>query len=199
MSLGFGQYITSSEKLSYIVKIQNAFTFSQKLNNTLKFAKNSQLSHDKKYYFKIRFSKTEFINNITIKLVNNEGKFQILDNFRILQRNELSDKHIWETIVTINLLNYDFLTIENDNNSVESKDVELEVYNVLNILDEINKPNIYKIGVQGKPNQLLCLNGYPIRINNSGLFEYENTKDNITFLGIDSNEEVIIDYQYKEV
>ena len=71
---------------------------------------------------------------------------------------------------------------------------------IKNIVKDINK--IVKIGVQGPPSLLMCINGEQIRIGKTGIFEINEDNVSISFVGfipkIKNNvlEYFIMDYEY---
>ena len=75
-----------------------------------------------------------------------------------------------------------------------------EIYNIINYLNTSieNKGTLKQIGVQGPPGLLMSINGEPIRIGRSGLYEINNGI-NTTFIGfiVEADEKYfILDYQY---
>lgn len=80
------------------------------------------------------------------------------------------------------------------------------VYKINNL---INGKVFNKIGIQGPPGLLCCINGEGIRVGPSGIYELKNSNYNINFIGIipkistDSSGKInydrfIIDYQYDD-
>lgn len=82
-----------------------------------------------------------------------------------------------------------------------------EKYEIRNIIDIISGVSAFnKIGVQGPPGMLMCINGEDIRIGPSGIYEINNGYK-ITFLGFivksspyapDQLDYFIVDYQYPD-
>lgn len=77
-----------------------------------------------------------------------------------------------------------------------------EIYNVLST---IGVDSIKKIGVQGPPGLLMCINGEEIRVGRSGIYEMVEDVD-VTFIGFiikdsiqtpDKKDYFILDYQYE--
>lgn len=54
-----------------------------------------------------------------------------------------------------------------------------------------------KIGVQSRPGLLMCINGEPIRIGRSGVYEINNGYP-VQFFNIPSNDSFILDYAYND-
>lgn len=68
-----------------------------------------------------------------------------------------------------------------------------------NILSEIGVNKIQKLGIQGPPGLLMCINGEQIRVGRSGIYEMAYNIP-IDFMGFavdgDANKYFIMDYQY---
>ena len=78
--------------------------------------------------------------------------------------------------------------------NIDSNSVHL--YNIRNILmEDIKQPSLVKIGVQGPPGFLMCINGEEIRVGRSGIYEITNGYK-VNFIGFVSNDYFIMDYQY---
>ena len=76
-----------------------------------------------------------------------------------------------------------------------------QVINIINSL-QINSQNtaLSKVGIQGPPSLLMCINGEQIRIGKNGIYEINNTIQ-VTFLGFipkSASEYFIVDYEYGE-
>ena len=76
-----------------------------------------------------------------------------------------------------------------------------QVVNVINSL-QINSQDIAlsKVGIQGPPSLLMCINGEQIRIGKNGIYEINNSIQ-ITFLGFipkSASDYFIVDYEYGE-
>lgn len=87
---------------------------------------------------------------------------------------------------------------------VSSEIVVAEVKNIMNNLANAGLHQLTKIGVQGPPGLLMCINGQPIRVGPSGIYEIKSNYK-ITSIGFvvfnddDSNSKknyFILDYQY---
>lgn len=79
-----------------------------------------------------------------------------------------------------------------------------ECYLIKNILNDIAQENqatssieFLKIGIQGPPGMLMCINGQEIRVWPNGIYEIKNGYK-ISFLGfiVPENSSFILDYQY---
>ena len=75
-------------------------------------------------------------------------------------------------------------------------EMSLSLYTVKNILEYIGADSLIRIGIQGNPGTLICINGEPLRISSSGIFELNNLRILINSIGIIPKEKgfFIIDY-----
>ena len=88
-----------------------------------------------------------------------------------------------------------FVLGENEENDSE----DFKVYSITNKKPESVK-SFNKIGVQGPPGLLMCINGQEIRVGPSGIYETRNGYK-INFIGFivkDNRDNFILDYQYQE-
>ena len=80
-------------------------------------------------------------------------------------------------------------------------DSEIIVADIVNIMNNLSTGihQLTKIGVQGPPGLLMCINGQPIRIGPSGIYEIKNNYK-ITSIGFvvfnNDSKYFILDYQY---
>ena len=82
-----------------------------------------------------------------------------------------------------------------------NKDVPVILSSVVNILknETLNLDSIFKLGIQGDAELIVCVNGEPIKLGKSGVFEVYREDFNIYSVGfiIDSKErKFIMDYCY---
>ena len=88
-----------------------------------------------------------------------------------------------------------FILGENEENNSE----DFKIYSITNKKPE-NVKSFNKIGVQGPPGLLMCINGQEIRVGPSGIYETRNGYK-INFIGFivkDERDNFILDYQYQE-
>lgn len=81
----------------------------------------------------------------------------------------------------------------------ESDSEDFKIYSITNKKPESVK-SFNKIGVQGPPGLLMCINGQEIRVGPSGIYETRNGYK-INFIGFivkDDRDNFILDYQYQE-
>ena len=81
----------------------------------------------------------------------------------------------------------------------ESQNVVLSSVN--NILAQNNVDSAFKLGIQGSPSLITCINGEPIRLGQSGVFEIYREDFDIYSVGFiikpeDENKNFIMDYCY---
>lgn len=88
-----------------------------------------------------------------------------------------------------------FILGENEENNSE----DFKIYSIINKKPESVK-SFNKIGVQGPPGLLMCINGQEIRVGPSGIYETRNGYK-INFIGFivkDNRDNFILDYQYQK-
>lgn len=177
------------------------------------------------YYLNFSVKKMNSIQNFYLKLKNltqsddddfSENNEQIIAEFTVPQSTIEDDWTDFEIIIapnkTYGQLYWDLRrTISNDYLSTSDMQVEgaigrkmIIVINqfaiIKNIVKDINK--IVKIGVQGPPSLLMCINGEQIRIGKTGIFEINEDNVFISFVGFipkvknDILEYFIMDYEY---
>lgn len=162
----------------------------------------------------IPYSVNENTNNlfrtVTLKLQNKSGSLitaeQFIDELKISLNSSIK-YHI--SIIFKPIQNFsDFVFLVNRTSSDaaiqdtavrQSKILTLDsikIYKINNGLTNNNIAKIYKMGIQGTPGLLMCINGEAIRIGPSGIYEIKNGYK-ITFLRFikrKSNEHFIVDY-----
>lgn len=97
----------------------------------------------------------------------------------------------------------DYMTQNPDGTGGRLTQIEVDRYSSLrNIINDINASTgaekLLKIGVQGVPGQLMCINGEGIRIGRTGIYEINNgfIVEFISFILTDNDNFFIMDYQY---
>lgn len=176
------------------------------------------------YYLNFSVKKMNSIQNFYLKLKNltqsdddfSDNNEQIIAEFAVPQSTIEDDWMDFEIIIAPNKaygqLYWDLRrTISNDYLSTSDMQVEGAIGRkmtivinqfaiIKNIVKDINK--IVKIGVQGPPSLLMCINGEQIRIGKTGIFEINEDNVSISFVGfipkIKNNvlEYFIMDYEY---
>lgn len=176
------------------------------------------------YYLNFSVKKMNSIQNFYLKLKNltqsdddfSDNNEQIIAEFTVPQSTIEDDWADFEIIIapnkTYGQLYWDLRrTISNDYLSTSDMQVEGAIGRkmtivinqfaiIKNIVKDINK--IVKIGVQGPPSLLMCINGEQIRIGKTGIFEINEDNISISFVGfvpkVKNNilEYFIMDYEY---
>ena len=184
----------------------------------------SKMNKQNYYYLNFSVKKMNSIQNFYLKLKNltqsdddfSDSNEQIIAEFTVPQSTIEDDWTNFEIIIapnkTYGQLYWDLRrTISNDYLSTSDMQVEGAIGRkmtivinqfaiIKNIVKDINK--IVKIGVQGPPSLLMCINGEQIRIGKTGIFEINEDNVSISFVGfipkIKNNilEYFIMDYEY---
>lgn len=186
----------------------------------------NQLQYGNSYYVKIGFKRLDTIQSIAISLQNTSqanDDVQYLNTIVIPAQDETNNKTVIvelafspnasydQIMLTLQRTAYDY-TITNqyntsgrvlDINTDEGITVVAQFFNVVSILGTNNKP-LRKIGVQGPPGLLMCINGEDIRIGPSGIYEIKSDYkiNSIGFVvresdqTLDRRDYFILDYQY---
>ena len=184
----------------------------------------NKLNKQNYYYLNFSVKKMNSIQNFYLKLKNltqseddfSDNNEQIIAEFTVPQSTIEDDWTNFEIIIapnkTYGQLYWDLRrTISNDYLSTSDMQVEGAIGRkmtivinqfaiIKNIVKDINK--IVKIGVQGPPSLLMCINGEQIRIGKTGIFEINEDNVSISFVGfipkVKNNilEYFIMDYEY---
>ena len=231
MSFNFGQfrrdqlavekYISSIEYEEQNYQRTEGTVIQQKFIDKM-LVLNAPLSNTKSYYLQIEIDRVQLQQNFSLMLKKstNDTTYQIIENFYvnpIVDQNE-EEKEIFEFIITPNTENYDqiifYLLRNNSDYQLDNKDGTYGRKPLINILSfgevknllesPINHSPLIKIGVQGPTGMLMVINGEPIKIGPSGVYEINNGYKIKTFgaiiknnpLSTDDKEYFILDYQY---
>ena len=171
---------------------------------------HTSVSSSKGYYIKLKIYKQATTQNITIKM---EDTNTIVRNGQLIDMIEIpagdpTDFYIFEKVFMPNR-NCNQIKIELDRNpadyevnpnrpNVYGRIVNLEVLSFAEVKNIIPY-RLKRIGVQGTPGLLMCINGEQIQIGKSGLFEI-NIDYSISYFGVvlekDSDKVFLLDYQY---
>lgn len=165
------------------------------------------LNNQNCYYLK--FAVKQISNSdqaFSLKLENNLTE-QLIEEFSIKKG---SGTKYFETIIAPNS-NYEKIVWElkrtrEDYSGTSSRKmtVTVQTYGILtNIISSINYSglkSLKKVGIQGPPSMLMCINREPIRIGRSGI--YEINKNNISINSISfmpkKNDYFIMDFEYQK-
>lgn len=177
------------------------------------------------YYLKFEvFQSPTYIQDFTIKLKSDDVTVEDVQEIKTFSVKKGTESTIFELIFTpnstynqlvfeLNRLALDFY-ISNGDTSGRIMDVKiLQFDRVTNVISSylVNKfsglKTLKKIGIQGPPGLLFCLDGEEIRIGRSGIYELYNEEITISYLGFiikesdslsggDGKEFFIMDFKY---
>lgn len=218
--------ISNDFVIQYFQERLNELTSTVFFENAYYDFSNTGNKMNKQNYYYLNFSvkKMNSIQNFYLKLKNltqsdddfSDNNEQIIAEFTVPQSTIEDDWTDFEIIIapnkTYGQLYWDLRrTISNDYLSTSDMQVEGAIGRkmtivinqfaiIKNIVKDINK--IVKIGVQGPPSLLMCINGEQIRIGKTGIFEINEDNVSISFVGFipkvknDILEYFIMDYEY---
>lgn len=138
--------------------------------------------------------------NISAASNSNNEEFEIFEV--VFSSNTTYNQIVWE--LQRNMLDYQIQEKTDDNSENVSgrvaKIVIIEFAEINNIIDIIPKDDIdylTKIGIQGPPSLLMCINGQQIRLGRNGIYEINNGI-HINFIGFipHENDYFLMDYEY---
>ena len=180
---------------------------------------------EQNYYIKIKIKRIDSDQTITLRLAYKQDSatvdtYQFVDSYTIFTATTTEENQyaVIEAIVQsnsayqqlniiLNRTSADFL-IENQREGAIGREIVITDYEIHQLRNLIDK-KCTKIGVQGPPNMLMCINGEGIRIGPSGIYEIKNGYI-INFIGVvpkrsrDSTGQLgrdnfLIDYQYEDI
>lgn len=218
--------ISNDFKIQYYQERLSELTSTVFFENAYYDFSNTGNKMNKQNYYYLNFSvkKMNSIQNFYLKLKNltqSDDDFsgnneQIIAEFTVPQSTIEDDWTNFEIVIapnkTYGQLYWDLRrTISNDYLSTSDMQVEGAIGRkmtivinqfaiIKNIVKDINK--IVKIGVQGPPSLLMCINGEQIRIGKTGIFEINEDNISISFVGFVPKvkngilEYFIMDYEY---
>lgn len=196
MGIKIEQY-RKQNSFSYITK-QNILEEPYQEGSKIAFKFSTFLNISKPYYFKIKIKKQNSTQSITVMLQqtieNSSSNVQKIGGYKVAKQSTNDEYVIYENILKPTLSSYNYIVCSSDS-TLSTSDIEIEIYEIYNVLNALSISTLNKIGVQAKPGQLMCINGQPIRVNKSGLYELNNI--DINFIGfIPTENNFILDYQY---
>lgn len=229
MSFNFGQFrrdqLSVDNYTSAIEYVKQ--NYQRKTGTTVqkKFIDNmivitTPMDNTKSYYLQITINKLSSQQDFSLllKKSSDDNANQIIDTFSVSSDPDENGTETFEFIITPNL-DYDqivfYLTristdyqLSNEDDGSYGRKSTIEILNFSQIKDllstSINHTPLVKIGVQGPTGMLMIINGEPIRIGPSGIYEINNGYKIKTFgviiknnnLSTDGKEYFILDYQY---
>lgn len=96
----------------------------------------------------------------------------------------------------------DYMTINEDESHGRKLNMEVNTFSTLvNIIPLTGAQSLYKVGIQGQPGLLMCINGEAIRIGRTGIYEILNNSVKVTSICFvvssnDADDYFVMDYQY---
>ena len=204
----FGQFKSNSQDVTFVTNINNinisqieveslySINESNFINKCIQMTFNENLS----YYLNFSVEPLSTDQIFSLKLINDPN---------VLDRQEVPSSQQpvnFEIIISPNT-NYSMLIWElqrigvdyTDENGGRKMNVTMNKFQIItNLLNNnISSTQLKKIGIQGPPSMLMCINRQQIRIGKSGIYEINNGM-NINFIGFipKQNDFFIMDYQY---
>ena len=176
----------------YCISINNS-------NNLINMNEKDEFLYTKSYYlnFAIKqssnYSQKIFLKLKNVSNMNTSLRQQLIQTFVVTQSLEGQEKYIsFEVIVSPNedfpYLVWELQRIAEDYREDNPRKIEiknLQIYEINNQNPRGSAP-LQKIGIQGPPLMLMCINKQPIRIGRSGIYEVNNGID-INFIGFINN------------
>lgn len=178
-----------SEDLGTVV-IENQERTNQTFGTTLSFidkiATNITVNNQNCYYLHFTVKRMSTKQNFYLKLINTSATGaiteQLIDTYEVPKGSSSSVVH-FETIISPNAT-YNGILWElqrnNDDLSGIKRVMNVTVNNftqLKNILSTLNIQRLTKVGIQGPPSLLMCINREPIRIGRNGIYELNNGID----------------------
>lgn len=135
--------------------------------------------------------------NISKASNSNSEEFEIFEV--VFSSNTTYNQIVWE--LQRNMLDYQIQeTIDDNNESISGRIAKIDIIEfaeINNIIDIIDIDYLTKIGIQGPPSLLMCINGQQIRLGRNGIYEINNGI-HINFVGFvpHENDYFLMDYEY---
>ena len=197
---------------SYLVnppsKIIQITTYSTELyQGVLRFDDkllSAPLQKGVQYYIQIKIRCKDVAQYVMFYLTDSQvedrqmiGQYAVARKSNASILNEQDQYALFSFIVTpFRNYNYILIQLERNNTNILNNNLEVDViaYNYLKIRNLLD-PNqeVVKIGIQGPPGLLLCINQEGVRIGPSGIYEIKNSQINVSFFGIPITKNQLID------
>ena len=171
---------------------------------------HASLSSSKGYYIKLKIYKQATTQNIIIKMEDgaNPSKGGQLIGEITVPSGDSSDYYIFEKVFMPSR-NYNKVRIELERSAIDyvPNENQANIYGrIVNVdvlsfaeVKNIIPYRLKRIGVQGTPGLLMCINGEQIQIGKSGMFEI-NIDYIVSYFGVvlepNSDKIFLLDYQY---
>ena len=171
---------------------------------------HASLSSIKGYFIRLKIYKQSTVQNINIKMEDTNAITkggQLIGSIEI-PAGDSADFYIFEKVFMPNR-NYNQIKIEleRNTNDYEKNPDRINIYGrIINMevltfaeVKNIIPYRLKRIGVQGTPGLMMCINGEQIQIGKSGIFEI-NIDYTISYFGVviekNSEQVFLLDYQY---
>ena len=220
-------YLTSiNASLSEITVQSNDFLAAYNFKDCAITLLSEVFTYGKNYYIRLGIARPEdYDQKITFSL-KSQLNSQIIDSV-VIPKKELADSinntvivelvfspnaPYDQLILSLQRISYDY-TIQDPQDGSYGRKIAialdgnnreiLKVTQINNVLPFIGRNELNKIGIQGPPGLLMCINGQGIRIGPNGIYEIKNNYI-ITFIGFvvensnssNNRDYFILDYQY---
>lgn len=175
------------------------------------------LNNKKCYYLKFKVQQQDTIQKFYLKLKNNQNSnsgTQLIEEFTV-NAGPKNSYNYFEVIISPNNNGYnqiiwelqriteDYSIINEDDSTINGRIMKITIQTygqLINLIPSLglgDSSSLTKIGIQGPPSLLMCINREPIRIGRSGIYEINNGV-NISFISFvpKENDNFIIDYEY---
>ena len=170
---------------------------------------SSNFSIEEKYYVKIKIQAGTKINRIKVYLKDRQNKkrSQYLEDWSVGAK---QDEIFYLEVIATPDSDYSTILLQiEDGESLTILEEGTLIVPIKNVIEDFeDTDSVLKIGVQGPPGLLMCINGEGIRIGPEGVYEIRD-KYKISFIGFaiqkrdlsdvyDGRDYFILDYQYDE-
>lgn len=200
-------------------KNEDYLSWSRKSSFTIdknKIKLDSKLDVNGKYYLKIFVESLEVAEpdneTLTVKLIDqrNKARVQYINDYPVSALP--TNNFCFEFVVTPDS-DYSTIVLQIGSESYDTQAIVIDsektfIVPIKNVIDDFTVDSIIKMGIQGPPGLLICINGQGIRIGPSGMYEIKEENYNIVFIGFaiekhkenvyDGRNYFILDYQYEQ-
>lgn len=162
------------------------------------------LEKGKQYYIQVKIRCKDVAQYVMFYLTDVRGQDrQMIGQYTIAKKsstaivNDSDEYALLSFIVTpFNDYQYILVQLERNKTNILSDNLQVDVisYNYLKIRNLLESgQEVVKIGIQGPPGLLMCINQQGIRIGPSGIYEIKNSQIKINFFGIPITKAQLID------
>lgn len=162
------------------------------------------LKKGERYYIQIKLKCKDVAQYVMFYLTDVKAEDrQMIGQYTISKKSNMSilneqDEYALFSFIVTPFSDYQYILVQLERNKTniinQSLEVEVIAYNYLkidNLLDAGQQ--VVKIGIQGPPGLLMCINQQGIRIGPSGIYEIKNSQINIQFFGIPITRAQLVD------